>query len=412
MHANEQAQTTDGKRSGRAPARTEAPGGVPAQLLALQASAGNAAVVQMLRQADHSSAAQERHQHGAGCGHQQTQQPAVQRSSAVHDVLRSSGRPLDAATRTDMESRLGADFSDVRIHNDSAAKASAAEVGARAYTSGSHVVIGDGGADKHTLAHELTHVIQQRQGPVSGTDNGSGLSVSDPSDRFEREAEANATRVMRSTSAPRSDEAAVQRALPLAAGPAAGVAIQRAFTGQPYVQYGPIHPTHDAGTLMHAEVHPGKTGGGSKPSVRPNWWPDGSSSASQATQTWFSNYMVQGHLLNHNIGGPGDDMKNLTPLVKSANSTHSKKVEQDIKGYVNQNYVVEYEVRVDYSNSPSAKDLKAPQGIQSEIDSNYAHHLAHAIEVEYSVYDQQGNERDVKTLDNKEQSWWIGNDGL
>ncbi|GGU29996.1 hypothetical protein GCM10010289_59270 [Streptomyces violascens] len=96
-----------------------------------------------------------------------------------------------------METRLGADFSDVRVHNDSAAKASAAEVGARAYTSGNHVVIGDGGDDKHTLAHELTHVIQQRQGPVAGTDNGSGLKVSDPSDRFEREAEANATRAMR-----------------------------------------------------------------------------------------------------------------------------------------------------------------------------------------------------------------------
>ncbi|WP_422641191.1 DUF4157 domain-containing protein [Streptomyces glaucescens] len=73
-------------------------------------------------------------------------------------------------------------------------------MGARAYTSGSHVVLGEGGRDKETLAHELTHVIQQRQGPVSGTDNGSGLRVSDPSDRFEREAEANARRVM---SAPR-----------------------------------------------------------------------------------------------------------------------------------------------------------------------------------------------------------------
>ncbi|WP_411147068.1 DUF4157 domain-containing protein, partial [Streptomyces sp. x-80] len=65
--------------------------------------------------------------------------------------------------------------------------------GARAYTSGSHIVIGDGGADRHTLAHELTHVIQQRQGPVAGADNGAGLKASDPSDRFEREAEANAT---------------------------------------------------------------------------------------------------------------------------------------------------------------------------------------------------------------------------
>ncbi|MFJ7780637.1 eCIS core domain-containing protein [Streptomyces yangpuensis] len=166
--------------------------------MALQAGAGNAAVVQMLRRSGHlqdHGQEQEQHRHTDGCGHQPTGQQAVQRS-AVHDVLRAPGRPLDDATRTDMESRLGADFSDVRIHDNSAAKASAAEVGARAYTSGSHVVIGSGGNDKHTLAHELTHVIQQRQGPVAGTDNGAGLKVSDPSDRFEREAEANASRVM------------------------------------------------------------------------------------------------------------------------------------------------------------------------------------------------------------------------
>lgn len=163
------------------------------RLAALQSVAGNAAVVQMLHRAGHGWV-QEQHQHGAGCGHQQ----AVQRS-AVHDVLKAPGRPLDDATRTDMESRLGADFSDVRIHDDAAARASAGEVGAHAYTSGSHVVIGDGGTDKHTLAHELTHVIQQRQGPVAGTDNGSGLKVSDPGDRFEREAEANARRAMASS---------------------------------------------------------------------------------------------------------------------------------------------------------------------------------------------------------------------
>ncbi|MFE7099809.1 eCIS core domain-containing protein [Streptomyces erythrochromogenes] len=168
----------------------------PVGLMGVQAGAGNAAVVQMLRRAGHGQdQEQEQHRHTDGCGHQQPQQHAVQRS-AVHDVLRAPGRPMDAATRSDMEARLGADFSDVRIHDNSAAKASAAEVGARAYTSGNHVVIGSGGGDKHTLAHELTHVIQQRQGPVAGTDNGSGLKVSDPSDRFEREAEANAGRVM------------------------------------------------------------------------------------------------------------------------------------------------------------------------------------------------------------------------
>jgi len=54
----------------------------------------------------------------------------VQRS-AGHDVLRSSGRPLDDPLRADMEQRLGADFSDVHIHDDVAAQRSVAEIGAR-----------------------------------------------------------------------------------------------------------------------------------------------------------------------------------------------------------------------------------------------------------------------------------------
>ncbi|MFF4170762.1 DUF4157 domain-containing protein [Streptomyces sp. NPDC001744] len=143
--------------------------------------------------------AAEQHVHGAGCGHQRTaaeQAPAAVQRSAVHDVLAGSGRPMDAPLRDEMEARLGADFSDVRIHDSSAARASAGEIGARAYTSGNNIVLGDGGGDKHTLAHELTHVIQQRQGPVAGTDQGNGLKVSDPSDRYEQEAESNAHRVM------------------------------------------------------------------------------------------------------------------------------------------------------------------------------------------------------------------------
>ncbi|WP_411079739.1 DUF4157 domain-containing protein [Streptomyces sp. cmx-18-6] len=153
---------------------------------------GNAAVARLLEET--------RHRHDDGCGHGEAGGEAggeaVQRS-AVHDVLRSPGRPLATPVRADMEARLGADFSDVRLHTGTAAQASATEIGARAYTSGHHVVIGKGGDDPHTLAHELTHVVQQRRGPVAGTDHGDGMRVSDPSDRFEREAEATATAVMR-----------------------------------------------------------------------------------------------------------------------------------------------------------------------------------------------------------------------
>jgi hypothetical protein len=72
-------------------------------------------------------------------------------------------------------------------------------VNAKAYTVGNEVVFGSGTyqpdtADgRHTLAHELTHVVQQRSGPVDGTSTGDGVALSDPDDRFEREAEASAT---------------------------------------------------------------------------------------------------------------------------------------------------------------------------------------------------------------------------
>ncbi|GAA3602039.1 hypothetical protein GCM10022223_17240 [Kineosporia mesophila] len=123
---------------------------------------------------------------------------AVQRSM-VPRVLSSGGRPLEEPVRAEMEARLGADFSDVRIHTGSSADRPAAEIGARAYTAGHHVVLGDGGSDRHTLAHELTHVIQQRNGPVAGAENVSGLKVSDPDDTFARAAEANAQRVMKAS---------------------------------------------------------------------------------------------------------------------------------------------------------------------------------------------------------------------
>ncbi|WP_399131655.1 DUF4157 domain-containing protein [Streptomyces sp. ITFR-16] len=192
---------------------------------------GNSAVVRMVQRS--------RHQHGDGCGHPRDEAPAVQRS-AVHDVLRRPGTPLEEPVRQEMEGRLGADFGEVRLHTDSAARASATEIGARAYTSGSHIVIGPGGADKHTLAHELTHVIQQRNGPVAGTDTGGGLRISDPSDAYEKAAEANATRVMRSTAPTVRDGHAADTAT--AAGSARTGQIQR-YTAQDDPALGRVHVT-------------------------------------------------------------------------------------------------------------------------------------------------------------------------
>jgi hypothetical protein len=60
----------------------------------------------------------------------------------VHNVLRSPGRPLDAATRDFMEPRFGQNFGPVRVHSDGEAAAAASAVHARAYTIGHEIMFG------------------------------------------------------------------------------------------------------------------------------------------------------------------------------------------------------------------------------------------------------------------------------
>lgn len=109
---------------------------------------------------------------------------------------------MEPAVRHDMESRFGTDFDGVRIHTGPQAARSARAVSAGAYTVGTHIVFDNGRFAPHTddgkrtLAHELAHVVQQSRGAVSGSPMPDGaLSISDPSDPFEQEAERTATRV-------------------------------------------------------------------------------------------------------------------------------------------------------------------------------------------------------------------------
>ncbi len=81
--------------------------------------------------------------------------------------LNSGGHAMSSGERSFFEPRFGYDFSNVRIHNDSAAAKSAHSINALAYTSGNNIVFNqnqyspDTDTGKKLLAHELTHVIQQ-----------------------------------------------------------------------------------------------------------------------------------------------------------------------------------------------------------------------------------------------------------
>ena len=216
-HAKTTKQEGQQHTAGEAPIRSRQPGrgGPQAGILALQRSAGNRAVTQLLQSVqlplqpklaigavndpleheadrvadqvmrmpdpDLSIAAARPHlsRKCAACEEKVEAQklqnnpagsaePAVSAAPPiVHDVLRSPGQPLDQATRAFFEKRFGHDLSQVQTHTNDKAAESARQVGALAYTIESHIVFGAGQHAPNTdkgrrlLAHELTHVVQQ-----------------------------------------------------------------------------------------------------------------------------------------------------------------------------------------------------------------------------------------------------------
>ena len=132
-------------------------------------------------------------------GEERLQRAAVSPNSVdavppiVHEVLRTPGEPLDAASRTFMESRFGHDFSRVRVHTNTRAAESAQAVQSLAYTVGRDVVFGSGqyapgtSTGRRLLAHELTHVIQQGDGRLASS--GIQMAGHEADEHFEREAD-------------------------------------------------------------------------------------------------------------------------------------------------------------------------------------------------------------------------------
>ena len=80
---------------------------------------------------------------------------------------KGAGHSLDDSTRAEMESKMGADFRDVRVHTGSAAHMLSEGTNAQAFTHGQDIYFDRGNYAPHTaagkalLAHELAHTLQQ-----------------------------------------------------------------------------------------------------------------------------------------------------------------------------------------------------------------------------------------------------------
>lgn len=112
----------------------------------------------------------------------------LERGAAIsaEAAVSRAGAALPESTRTYMESRFGCDFSQVRIHADQRSAEAAASINARAFTKGPHIAFARGQyaphsyAGRHLLAHELTHVVQQRGLPSRQSPIQRSITLTDP----------------------------------------------------------------------------------------------------------------------------------------------------------------------------------------------------------------------------------------
>jgi hypothetical protein len=290
---------------------------------------------------------------------------------ATEDVhaaaARGAATPSAALPHLDLVQRAFGrhDVSGIRAHSGPEAQGAARDVGAAAYATGQDVVLGDR-ADLFTVAHEAAHVVQQRGGiQLSGGVGAAG-------DAHERHADEVAALVVEGKSA----EAALDRYAGGAQGATSGTqAVQGAWIAdldakkkqagpgqlqsndvqgnvqQHAVRFGGL--VQGCGSAMDAWLYPDDDVVGSPPSVRPSWW--AAMNADPGTDAaWVSRNVVQGHLLNEHLGGPGSDMRNLTPFAKSTNSQHHSYVEKAAKAIKARKNIMHYAVEVDYSSSPPA----------------------------------------------------------
>ena len=105
---------------------------------------------------------------------------------------RGGGSALDTGSRTSMEGAFGSSFADVRIHTDSESDALNRSISAKAFTTGSDIFFSKSASpsDTQLLAHELTHVVQQRGSSSSG-----GMTVGPAGDAHETAADHAASAV-------------------------------------------------------------------------------------------------------------------------------------------------------------------------------------------------------------------------
>ena len=101
-----------------------------------------------------------------------------------------NGSPLSSSKQSQMESKFGTQFSDVRLHTNKESDSLSHQLNARAFTIGKDIFFNHSAntQDDNLLSHELTHVVQQQHMSSTGP-----MTVGPADDDMEKQAGKNAS---------------------------------------------------------------------------------------------------------------------------------------------------------------------------------------------------------------------------
>jgi hypothetical protein len=260
----------------------------------------------------------------------------------------------------------------VKVHYNSPAPAT---VQALAYTQGTEIHVGPG-QEQH-LAHEAWHVAQQKQGRVKPTTQAKGIAINDERS-LETEADAMGERAAQAGQMTAQRQAASDATAAAGTGPLQAASVSQSAQPvqlQPEGTYADATPDAD-GTYWDTNEttdHNGDTvpekviavmkepDYGGVPSVDPPGWDWLKRAFGRLKGQW-----VRFHIINAELGGPGNDAENLVPTTTAINLNGGwRRLEDAAKQSAIDNEKWTYlEVNLRYNDD-------YPAGIPYRIDANW-----------------------------------------
>jgi Domain of unknown function (DUF4157)/DNA/RNA non-specific endonuclease len=300
------------------------------------------------------------------------EEPLQPKSEPMQQQENKTGLPDNL--KAGVENLSGLAMDDVKVHYNSPAPAT---VQALAYTQGTDIHVGPG-QEQH-LAHEAWHVAQQKQGRVQPTTQAKGVAINDDKG-LESEADAMGARALQAGEMNVQRQAASDAAAETSLIQAASQESQSADTLQlqPEGTYedGPpdedegfewdtAETTDDGGETVpeHLIAVMNYPDNGGVPSVDPPGWDWLRRKFGRLKGQW-----VRFHLINAQLGGPGNDTENLVPTTNALNQNGGwRNLEDAAKSSANTDKDWTYlEVEVEYHD-------EYPAGIPYKINANWGY---------------------------------------